>query len=209
MKTILLVDDHEIVRTGLRYLLADFYPAAQLLEAKDGNEAIALLKTEPVTTVILDVKLPDTSSFELIEYIKSHHPAISVLVFSMGPENLYAFRFIKAGANGYLSKEAPIEEVKKAVEAVIKGKRYISPEVMNILVDEVSGEPAGNPFSQLSNREFAITSLLLSGAPTSEIGHQLNLQPSTVTTYKSRIFGKLRVSNLIELKELATIYNFP
>ena len=209
MNTILIVDDHDIVRTGLRYLLKDFFPTAQLLNAKDGKEAIVQLKKEKVNCVILDIQLPDTSSFELIEYIRLHHPAANVLVFSMSPENLYGTRFIKAGAMGYLSKEASVEEVKKAIETVLKGNRYMSPELMNSLVEEVSGKPAENPFSLLSNREFAITGLLLAGSPTTGIAHQLHLQPSTVTTYKSRIFTKLRVTNLIELKELASIYGFP
>ena len=208
MEKFLIIDDHEIVRRGLKLLISDFYHGAQVFEAYDEKSAIDQLKNSHFNLIILDVQMPNTNSFGLLEYITKRFPEAKVLIFSMGSEALYAKRFIKSGAKGYLSKEAPIDEVKKAIAAVMNGRKYISEDLKNALIEEVTNEEKSDPFTQLSDREFVISSFLLAGLSISEIASRLHLQPSTVGTYKSRIFEKLNVSNLIQLKELATIYNF-
>ncbi|MCU7551033.1 response regulator transcription factor [Chitinophagaceae bacterium LB-8] len=208
MKKFLIIDDHEIVRRGLKLLISDFYPDAQISEANDGNSAVQQLKENSFDLIILDVQMPNTNSFGLLEYMITRNPETKVLVFSMGSENLFGKRFIKSGAKGYLSKEAPIDEVKKAIETVLNGRKYISEQLIDTFLDEATGESQSNPFSKLSDREFVITSFLLSGLSLSEIANRLHLQPSTVGTYKSRIFEKLNISNLIQLKEIASLYNF-
>lgn len=204
MSTFLIADDHEIVRRGLRLLIADFYPGAQILEAYNGDSAIAQLKQYKCTLVILDVQMPNTNSFDLLEYIVKFHPDTKVLVFSMSSETLYGKRFIKAGANGYLSKDASVDDVKKAIETVLSGRRYISADLMDAFVGEVEN----NPFTTLSDREFEIAKLLLTGISINEIATQIHLQPSTIGTYKARVFEKLNISNILQLKELAALYQF-
>lgn len=204
MSTFLIADDHEIVRRGLRLLITDFYPGSQMLEAYNGDTTIAQLKQNKCTLVILDVQMPNTNSFDLLEYIVKFHPDTKVLVFSMSSETLYGKRFIKAGANGYLSKDASVEDVKKAIETVLSGRRYISADLMDAFV----GDAENNPFTTLSDREFEIAKLLLTGISINEIATQIHLQPSTVGTYKARIFEKLNISNILQLKELAALYQF-
>lgn len=208
MEKFLIIDDHEIVRRGLKLLISDFYHGAQVFEAHDEKSTIDQLKKSHYNLIILDVQMPNTNSFGLLEYITKRFPEAKVLIFSMGSEALYAKRFIKAGAKGYLSKEAPIDEVKKAIAAVMNGRKYISEELKNAFIEEITNEQNSDPFAQLSDREFEIASFLLTGISISEIATLLHLQPSTVGTYKTRIFEKLNVSNLIQLKELATVYNF-
>jgi DNA-binding NarL/FixJ family response regulator len=126
----------------------------------------------------------------------------------MGSQTLYGKSLIKAGAHGYLSKDAPMSEIQKAMATVLDGKKYISQELLAVLVDELAnGEPT-NPFLKLSQRETEMTTFLLQGLSVSEISSRVNLQTSTVGTYKSRIFEKLNVTNIIELKELAMLYHF-
>src|SRR5690242_10424914 len=204
MNTFLIADDHEIVRQGLKLLIADFYPGAQIVEAFNGDTTMAKLKQHKCTIVILDVQMPNTNSLDLVEYITAFHPETKILIFSMSSETLYGKRFIKAGAQGYLSKDASVEEVKKAIETVLSGRRYISANLMDAFVEEEQN----NPFTTLSDREFEIAKLLLTGLSINEIANQIHLQPSTVGTYKARIFEKLHVSNILQLKELAALYNF-
>jgi two-component system, NarL family, invasion response regulator UvrY len=204
MNTFLIADDHEIVRQGLKLLIADFYPGAHILEAHNGDATLAQLKQFKCTLVILDVQMPNTNSLDLVEYISAFHPNTKVLIFSMSSETLYGKRFIKAGADGYLSKDASVEEVKKAIETVLNGRRYISAN----LIDAFIGEEQKNPFNTLSDREFEIASLLLTGLSINEIAGKIHLQPSTVGTYKARIFEKLHISNILQLKEQAALYNF-
>jgi two-component system, NarL family, invasion response regulator UvrY len=208
VKSFLLIDDHEIIRRGLNMLIMDFYPDAHVLEAHDGDSAIELLKKNSFDLIMFDVQMPNTNSFGLFEYIMNFYPQANVLVFSMGSEMLYGRRFIIAGAKGYLSKNASIDEVRKAIDSVLSGHKYISENLIDAFIGEPKKSHRGNPFSQLSDREFEITSLILSGLSVSEIGQQLHIQPSTVGTYKTRIFEKLNVSNVIQLKELASLYNF-
>jgi two-component system, NarL family, invasion response regulator UvrY len=207
-RTFLIVDDHEVVRQGLKLLIKDFYPGAEIDEANDEASAEMHLRKMCYSLVILDIQIPNTNSFELLEYIVNLHPQTKVLIFSMSPEALYGKRAITAGAHGYLSKESSMEEIRKAIENILENKTYISEQLIGNLVDEVLHKKITNPFSKLSQREFEITTFLLAGLTVSEIAKKVRLQRSTVGTYKARIFEKLNVANLIQLKELATIYNY-
>lgn len=207
MKRFLLIDDHMVVRSGIKTLLSGLYKDAEIDEAKDGETAIEQLKTHFYDLVMLDIQMPNTDTFGLMEMIKNNYPDLRVLIFSMSPENIYALRFIKAGARGFISKDAPLEEIKKAIDLVLNDKKYISEELLSILAEgNVPGE-GGNSFQMLSAREFEIASMLLSGKTISSIAADLNLGISTVGTHKARIFNKLKVGNLLELKELADTYD--
>jgi len=205
MKRFLLIDDHLIVRSGIKLLLTEMFKDVEIYEAEDGNIAMALLKTTTYDLITLDVQMPKTDSFALMEYVKKEYPQAKVLMFSMSPESIYAIRFIKAGAKGFISKSAPLEEMKIAIEKVMNDKKYFSEDV---LMELTKGNTIANNnlFDLLSPREFEIVQMLLNGKTISHIAADLSLSLSTVGTHKGRIFQKLKVSNLLELKELANSY---
>jgi two-component system, NarL family, invasion response regulator UvrY len=204
----LLVDDHVVIRTGLRVLLADLYPFAEIHEATDGESMLKKLREHQFKLIIMDIQMPNTESTALMNTVITRYPNASVLVYSMSSEAIYAKRFIKAGAKGFLSKEAPLSELKKAIHQVLSNKKYLSDTMIEILTNELHQDKPSNPFSMLSPREFEIVSMLLSGNTLSEISHTLNIQPSTVATHKARVFEKLNVKNILELKDLASVYEF-
>ena len=208
MKNFLVVDDHEIVRHGLNLLIGDFYPETNIIEAQNEVAAIEVIKRVSFDLVFLDVQMPGSNCFDILNFIISRQPNAKVLIYSMGSQTLYGKSLIKAGAHGYLSKDAPMSEIQKAMATVLDGKKYISQELLAILVDDIANGAPTNPFLKLSPRETEMTTFLLQGLSVSEISSRVNLQTSTVGTYKSRIFEKLEVTNLIQLKDIATLYHF-
>jgi len=207
VKRFLLVDDHSVVRSGVKILLSGIFNSSETDEAGDGETAINLLKQYSYDLIILDIQIPKTDSLGLMEYIRIKYPDTKVLIFSMSAENIYAKRFLKAGAKGFVSKDASIDEISKAINQVLEDKIYISPALIETLTDDLFAKQNDNPFDKLSRREFEIASLLLSGQTISNISDSLNIQLSTVGTHKARLFEKLNVTNLLELKELANTYN--
>lgn len=203
----LIIDDHVVIRTGIKFLLFEKYQPAEIHEAFDGESAMQQLKNNEYSMVILDIQMPNTNTLSLMEYIKKEYPDTKVLIYSMSAEKIYAKRFLKNGAMGFLSKDAPLQEIINAIDMVLRNKIYISDQFAEILVeDSYAGKPA-NPFDSLSKREFEIAKLLLSGQTLTGISQTLKVQPSTVGTHKQRLFEKLSISNLLELKEMATTYN--
>jgi two-component system invasion response regulator UvrY len=207
MKKFLLVDDHVVVRSGIKILLSDIYSPAEIHEAKNGDTAVEKLKQETFDLIMLDIQMPNTDSLGLMEYIHITYPHAKVLMFSMSAENIYAKRFMKAGAYGFISKEAPLDEITKAINLILAGKKYVSDTFAERLAEDSFSGKSGNPFNELSPREFEIVNLLLEGKTVTDISHALNIQTSTVGTHKARLFDKLKVSNILELKELSTTYN--
>lgn len=207
MKKFLLVDDHVIVRSGIKTLLQEMYSPAEIHEAVDGETAMQKMKEGSYDLVMLDIQMPRTDTLGLMEYIHIKYPDAKVLMFSMSAENIYARRFMKAGAYGFISKEAPMEEITKAINTILGNRKYISDALAEKLAEDSFSGKTGNPFNDLSPREFEIVSLLLEGKTVTEISHTLSIQTSTVGTHKARLFEKLGVTNLLELKELATTYN--
>jgi two-component system invasion response regulator UvrY len=201
------VDDHVIVRSGIKFLLAEIYQPSEIYEAADGDSATQKLKEHEYDLIMLDIQMPKTDSFGLMEYIHIKYPKAKVLVFSVSAENTYARRFMKAGAYGFVSKEAPLEEIIKAINLVLNDRKYISESLAYKIAEDSFAGRSDNPFNKLSPREFEIVSLLLSGQTVSDISQSLNIQTSTVGTHKARLFEKLSITNILELKELATVYN--
>jgi two-component system invasion response regulator UvrY len=205
-KNILLIDDHHVVRRGLIAVLNDFYRNLKFFEAPDDEAALRILKHQDIDLIVLDLQLPGIDTIRLIELILIRYPQIYILIYSMLPEAMYGRRVLKAGASGFLNKEAPFEEVKKAFDIALAGKKYMSPQLVEMLTQSISNRTTSNPFEKLSHREFEIIHFFLKGKSISEISKRLNIKPSTVGTYKSRIFEKLAVSNLFELNHLAALY---
>ena len=207
MKKFLLVDDHFVVRSGIRGLLIEIFKPCEVHEADSGETASEKLKKNTYDLVMMDVQMPNTDTLGLMEYIHAKYAETKVLIFSMSAENIYAKRFLKAGAKGFLPKDSSLEEIKKAINLILNDRKYISESLaMSFADDSISDKPT-NPFDKLSSREFEITSLLLAGQAVGEISKALNLQVSTVGTHKARLYEKLGVTNLMELKELAMSYN--
>ena len=201
------MDDHVIVRSGIKFLLAEIYQLAEIHEASDGDTATEKLKEHDFDLIMLDIQMPKTDSYGLMEYIHIKYPKAKVLVFSVSAENTYARRFMKAGAYGFVSKEAPLEEIIKAINLVLNDRKYISESLAYKIAEDSFAGRSDNPFNKLSPREFEIVSLLLNGQTVSDISQSLNIQTSTVGTHKARLFEKLSITNILELKELATAYN--
>jgi len=207
MKKFLLIDDHEVVRSGIKSLLSEIYKPCDIYESINTDMATEQLKQQKFDLIMMDIQMPNSDSLGMMEYIHARYPDARVLIFSMSSENIYARRFLKAGAKGFLSKDSSLDEIKKAINLILNNRRYISDTLAESLAFSSLSEAPENPFEKLSQREFEIASLLLSGLTVSEVSKSLNLQTSTVGTHKSRIFEKLGIENIIQLKELATSYN--
>ncbi|MEO6813917.1 MAG: response regulator transcription factor [Ginsengibacter sp.] len=208
MPNILLVDDHSILRTGLKIVIENFLAHCKIDEANDGDSAFQKIKHNEYDLIIMDVNMPNTDSFGLIGTILSFKATIKIIMFSMNAEDIYAKRFLKMGAMGYLRKDASEIEIKKAISTVLNNKRYVSPELSEkILIDLRANSNSENPFDKLSLREFEILQHLARGESVAEISQKLFLHTSTVGTHKARIFDKLHCHNIIDLSKLAKVYN--
>lgn len=207
MAKILIIDDHSIIRVGIAFLIRQEIPSAVIDEAKSGDAAVALLKKNTYDLVILDVNIPGTDTIDFISYLLTATPHLNILIFTMNPEEWYGRRFLKMGVKGFLNKESPEDEIKKAIWTVLKGNRYISPALAQIISMDALEKKKDNPFDELSNREFDVAMRLTRGDSVSVIAESLNLHASTVGTHKAHIFEKLNVQNIIQLADLARLYD--
>jgi two-component system, NarL family, invasion response regulator UvrY len=146
MKKFLLVDDHVIVRSGIKGLLSEIFKPSEIHEAGNGDSAVEKLKSQQYDLIVMDVKMLKTDTLGLMQFIHVNYPDAKVLIFSMCAENIYAKRFLKAGAMGFISKEASLEEIKKAISLILDGGRYISESLAQVLADESLSEQVGQPF---------------------------------------------------------------
>ena len=204
---ILLADDHLIIRTGLKKFISHHIPDAIIDEACDGDSAFAKIKANTFQLIVLDINMPNTDSFGLLNNIMAVKPESNILIFSMNAEEIYAKKYLPLGAKGYLSKTAPETEMQIAINNVSKGKRYISPSLHDVFAEAMVGHKSENPFDRLSPREFEIVLHLIKGESLANICKTLALQTSTVGTHKARIFEKLQCSNIIDINALAKVYN--
>jgi DNA-binding NarL/FixJ family response regulator len=207
MVNILLADDHLIIRAGLKIFIKHNITHAVVDEAENGATAFEKIKEKNYDLVILDVNMPDTDSFGLVSNIIAYKPDANILMFSMNAEEVYAKKYLQLGAKGYLNKGSDEGEIKIALNNVLEGKRYVSSRLSSIFTEDALGKKSGNPFDKLSPREFEIVLHLIRGESLADICQALNLQGSTVGTHKARIFVKLNAANIIEINELAKVYN--
>ncbi|MCF0073897.1 response regulator transcription factor [Dyadobacter sp. CY261] len=208
MKTVLLVEDHSIVRMGVKLLIEDFLPSVTVIEAATFSETLKLLQSRFFDLVILDIKIPGGETFNMISRIREIQNKVKILIFSSQDEALYAIHYVKAGANGFLPKDTPNDELEKAITSVLAGGTYISNVIQDRLVNNtlLERESKESPLEILSNRELEIMDMLLIGKWTKDIAIDLNIKESTVSTYKARIFEKLEVTNILELFKKVEIY---
>ncbi|HMR90010.1 MAG TPA: response regulator transcription factor [Saprospiraceae bacterium] len=205
---ILIVDDHEIIFSGIKLIVQNASEKYTLTNCYNGDECFDLVQKNNYDLLIMDVNLPDTDTLQLFQLLLVRNPKIKILIFSMSPIEMYAKRFLKLGAYGYLSKESCSDEFLKAVRTILTGKKYISSDVAQILAEDVIHGRDGNVFEKLTDREIEIMGYLLKGLGGKEISKITNLHTSTIGTHKLHIYEKLGVSNVIELKELAVLYKY-
>lgn len=200
---ILLADDHAIVRKGLKQILLEAYPTAVIEETSDAEELAKKALFEEWDVVICDLSMPGRSGLDALKQIKQSFPKLPVLIMSMYPEDQYATRVLKAGASGYLSKSSIHDELVKAVEAVLRGKKYITPAIAEQLLESFQTEGNEHPHHLLSDREFDVFKLLASGKTNLEIADQLSISTTTVSTYRARILEKMHLRSNTELTRYA------
>lgn len=206
MKRILIADDHHIVRIGLTMMLQESFSDYTIDEAWSAKSVMSLMKKDTYTLVLLDLVMPDTDPTILMHYIKNFHPKTKVLILSMNDETLYGTRCIQLGAQGYLEKDSPKEQIAEAVHTVLSGKKYISQELTDILLqNSLEGKPA-NPFERLSQREFQIAVYLVQDYSQKQISEILQVHYDTVNTLKQRLYVKLNIEHHKELTALASAY---
>jgi len=207
MHKILLVDDHPIVRSSVRLLIKEHLNHAEVAEAKNGDTAFQKIVKDDYDLVVLDINMPNTDSLGLVINARNIKPGLSILIFSMISEYAVAKRYFNAGVTGFLNKQAEDEEVVQAIVSVLNGKKYISKDLLEVMAEDKLYNRPDSPFEALSNREFEICYHLIKGESVTEIAGSLHIHTSTVGTYKARIFEKLKVSNLIDLNNLAKDYH--
>ena len=200
---ILIGDDHSVVRRGLRMIILEEYPNAFIKEATDGTEILKMLNEETWDIIISDISMPGRGGMEIIKLIKEQAPKVPILMLSVHAAEHYAVRTLKAGASGYLSKESATEELVKAIKQIISGRRYITPDIADLLVDDQGGEANERPHKQLSNREFEVMKMIAVGKKVSEIAVKLSLSINTISTYRSRILGKMNFASNADLTKYA------
>ena len=193
MSTILLVDDHVVVRRGLKEILQEELPDAAFLEASDAQEALRTVAGDGIDLVVLDISLPGRSGLDILKEIKYAETHASVLVLSMHPEDHYAVRALKAGASGYLTKQSAPEELGKAVRKILAGGTYISQQTAEKLASDLSRAPAESPHETLSDREYEVMRLIAKGMTVSEIAELLSLSVKTISTYRYRLLKKMEM----------------
>lgn len=200
---LLIVDDHAVVRAGLKQILSAISPQPAIGEADNAQSALDQLKEAAWDMLLLDISLPDINGINLLKVVKSEWPDLPVLILSIFPEDQYAIRAIKSGANGYMTKESAPEELIHAIKKVAKGGRYITPDLAEKLafaLDDISDK---HSHEALSDREYEVMCLIASGNTVSHIARQLNLSVKTVSTYRTRVLAKLKLANNAELTHYA------
>ena len=200
---ILIVDDHAVVRQGIRQILAEMSGPVVIGEAGNGGDALRLLREESWNIVLLDIGLPGKNGIEVLKQIKAEWKKLPVLMLSMYPEDQYALRAIRAGAAGYMTKESAPDELLNAINKVKNGGRYISADVAEKLVFELDEAKNELPHQGLSDREFEVLRLIASGKSVSEIADMLSLSVKTISTYRSRILEKMKMKHNAELTHYA------
>lgn len=203
MIRLLLVDDHAIFRSGLKRLLGDEPDLVVTGEARDGQEALERLRQASFELILLDINMTGRSGLDVLKRVRTEWPRQPVLMLSMYPEEQYALMALKAGAQGYLSKDAEAEEVVSAIRVAAAGGRYLSPRAMGKVLLKLDSEEDALPHHRLSARELQILQLIVGGTSLTEIGQRMFLSVKTVSTYRSRILSKMDLSSNADLVRYA------
>ena len=199
MIEVLLADDHAIVRAGLKELLEDTGEIKVAGEATNGQEVMAQIRVRNFDVAVLDMTMPGRSGIELIKQVKDEKPKLRILVLTMHSEEQYAVRALKAGASGYLTKEAAADQLVAAIRRIAGGGAYVSPETAERLALAAAPRAEAAPHTLLSDREFQVLQMIAGGKTVGEIAKRLSLSVKTVSTHKTRILQKMGLANQAEL----------
>ncbi|MGH7472580.1 MAG: response regulator [Candidatus Methylomirabilales bacterium] len=203
MIKILVIDDHAIVRQGLKQILAETPDLVVTGEASSGVEALQKIRTGQWDVVVLDISLPDPSGLIVLQQIKSEYPELPVLVLTMHAEDQYAVRVLKAGAAGFLTKESAPDQLVSAIKRVASGGRYISPTLAEKLVSDLGSDIRKPRHEVLSDREFQVLCMIAAGKTLTKIAEELGVSVKTVSTHRTRLLKKMRLKNNAELVHYA------
>lgn len=204
--SVLIVDDHELVRAGMRRLLEDTDSIGNFTEAASGEIALELASRQHFDIILMDLSMPGMSGVEASLMLMRHHPRSRIIVITAAMENTYTRRLIDKGVRGYLTKDSSADEMRSAIARVMQGDIYLSPAIATRMAIEGVEESSQSPFDLLTDREMQIALMLLGGKRNCQIGESLFISEKTVSTHRTRAFAKLGISNTAELARLAMRY---
>ena len=207
MKNILIADDHSLIRSGLRMVLDGMAICTDISEAWDAKTVMATLKKKSFDLILLDIQMPSTDPVVLMHWIRSFYPNTRILIVSQNPEHIFGKRYLLLGADGFISKTAPDDEMIKAVTKVLNGDKYLSEQLSQSMLQTMISGAGANPFDQLSQREFQVVTCLVKGYAMNDICAMLQVQYSTAHTHKRRAFEKLNVEDNRDLAKLAGAFD--
>ncbi len=202
-KKILIADDHEIFRKGIKQILLDMPDRYDIEEASNGQEVLKKIRKNDFDMVLLDISMPGINGIDTLKQLKNYRPDMNALILSMYPEEQFAVRALKAGAAGYLTKASKHDELVTAMNKVLLGEKYISSSVANRLAIYISSDEKIAPHEALSSREYEVMCMTASGKRVKQIAKELSLSDKTVSTYRSRILNKLKMNNIAQLIQYA------
>ena len=199
MIDVILCDDHALIRRGIRDTLSDATDIRVVGEAGDYGELRTLMRGKRCDVLVLDINLPGRSGLDVLHALKDEGAELRVLIVSMYPEDQYAIRALRAGAAGYVNKGGDPQLLVQAVRTVAQGRKYVTPEIAQMLVESLTAPATENPHERLSDRELQTLVMIASGKRLSDIANELTLSPKTVSVYRARVLEKLSLSNNSEL----------
>jgi two-component system invasion response regulator UvrY len=199
MTRILLVDDHPVVRHGIKHVLTDAFHPALVGEAANAEDGLTEARTADWDVMVLDITLPGMSGLDMLKDLSRERPELPVLVLSMHPADQFARRAVQAGASGYLTKDSAPTELVKAISELMAGRRYLNPTVIDELIMYHQPERAERPHEALSDREYQLLRMLASGLTVSQVAARLSLSVKTISTYRARVLSKMGMKTTAEL----------
>jgi len=206
MINVVIVDDHDLVRLGIRKLLANVTDIKVVGEAGSGEASINLVRDLKPDIVLMDLKMPGIGGLEATHKLMRVNPKIKVIVVTAHDEEPFPYRLVRAGAAGYVTKNTNVDELVNAIHKVASGQVYITPEIAQKMALRQVSDASKSPFAQLSERELQVMWMITRGQKVNEIAKKLCLSPKTINTYRYRLFEKLNVRNDVELTHLALRY---
>ncbi len=204
---VLIADDHELVRSGLTRLITEEFTSSKVYEVSDGAQAEKMARSQKWDLIIMDMSMPEKTGLDVLKQIRAEGIKTPTLIVSIHPENQYALRVLKAGGNGYVSKDCPRAEFINAVKMFISGKKYISQNIAEKLASRFDNDLGKEQHEMISDRELQVLKLIASGKGVTEIANELSLSVATISTYRSRLLEKMNMKSNAELTMYA-ISNF-
>ncbi|ACU08152.1 DNA-binding response regulator, LuxR family [Flavobacteriaceae bacterium 3519-10] len=201
----LLGDDHQIVRQGLSFVINDLFPNSEIKHAPTLNDVLLKAQVGPIDIAVLDAQFPDGNSISIIKKLRELQPAVKILIFTSSEEEHFALRFLREGANGFLSKLSEESEIETALAEMVNNGNYLPPLTRQMLAESAVNPENTDPLSKLTDRELEVADLLAQGLGNLEVANHLDLRQNTVSTFKKRIFSKLNVENMVDFIELMRI----